>query len=492
MISAPIGAPGAIMAGKTPPHSNAAPRASAAALPFLPKTLPATLPEAAPFATAPGHALRAVPPTSNLGRMIAPETGSPAVEAVLPAAVAVKAGIASIPQVNALSSGPGLNPLAVEVSPEGDLAPAVATVPLDALGPISELQVELPPVQPPQAELPPVEPPPGATPTEPSEPPVGETPPETPVPQPPVPQPPVPAVPPTPVEVIARNAAGLAAGIARHDHQPSASARGIEQRSARATERTFGTPSPPPGPAAPTLDGETPVAAPVAELVGGGVLPVSANTDGGKPLSAPLPAQLPAPLPPPALAAGPGSGAAAPALLQLAARPEPAIGPSGPPIAFASPRFAEDVGIALARRVAAGGSTQEMVLRIEPADLGRIVIQLQFDERGALQAVLSADQPRVLEQLRHNAPELQRALADAVGRNDVAPLRFEGRGDAGSNGSNSSGFTGQQQSAGQGSGGGGQAQHRHLPFAPGHEVLGELPAAFQRLATVSSRLDLLA
>lgn len=120
-----------------------------------------------------------------------------------------------------------------------------------------------------------------------------------------------------------------------------------------------------------------------------------------------------------------------------------------PPLPFFSPRFAEQVGLVIARRLGPGGGSEELVLRIEPADLGRIQVQLRFDEQGGVQAVISADQPRVLEQLRLGGAELQRAMAEAGLKGDVAAPRFEGRADtpAGQNGSS---FSGSSQGQGQG------------------------------------------
>ena len=502
MISALIGAPGATMAGKLPLSSNLATGADVAALSLLPKGFPAALADLATSASAPGKAVRGEPmaalpngtPAGSKAQFLALDaTGQANIAGdglALPAALKPPARDPSSARSEPLPAVRGHGQAMRIAGPDDpvgkDRAEALPAallqepVAVEAADPISVAPLNIPTSE---GEPSPVEPLLDDAPSSPAEPPAGELPSE-----PLTPATPVVTVPPILAEPTRRNL-GLAPGLARHDQQPATSPRGVEQRSARATERVSGTGATPQPP-----EGMAPPASPLTERGRPDWSPAPARAEVGAPASAaPLPGSVPTPAQLAPTAPVPAAlGAVVPALTQAAPRAEPASAPADPPIPFATSHFAEDVGIALARRVAAGGSTQELVLRIEPADLGRIVIQLQFDERGALQAVLSADPPRVMEQLRHGAAELQRALVEAVGRSDVAPLRFEGRSDAGNSGNAASGFTGQHQAPGQGSGGGGQAQHRHLPFAPGHEIFGEMPPAFQRLATASSRLDLLA
>lgn len=171
------------------------------------------------------------------------------------------------------------------------------------------------------------------------------------------------------------------------------------------------------------------------------------------------------------------------------------------PVPFGSPRFAEEVGLAIARRIHAGEGegASELLLRIEPANLGRIQVQLLFDSRGGLQAVLSADQPQVLEQLRLGGAELHRALADAGAAVEVAPPRFDGPADPkagpGHPGSGGGGSDLSGQGQGQGHGQGHAPSHRQPDRSRGSFMaadLSDVVPAFARLGIAGGRIDLIA
>ena len=83
------------------------------------------------------------------------------------------------------------------------------------------------------------------------------------------------------------------------------------------------------------------------------------------------------------------------------------------------------VGIEIARRVSAGGD--ELLIRLDPAEMGRVEVRMSFDERGSLRAVVAADSPAALDMLRRESAELGRALTDAGIRSDAQSFRFDSR-----------------------------------------------------------------
>jgi flagellar hook-length control protein FliK len=106
----------------------------------------------------------------------------------------------------------------------------------------------------------------------------------------------------------------------------------------------------------------------------------------------------------------------------------PAI-PQRAPVAMAVAqpgRIGRDIGVAVARHVAAG--RDEVLVRLDPAELGRIDVRLSFDDKGSLRAAVSADSSVALDMLRRDAGDLGRALADAGVRSDTSSFSFESRG----------------------------------------------------------------
>lgn len=83
----------------------------------------------------------------------------------------------------------------------------------------------------------------------------------------------------------------------------------------------------------------------------------------------------------------------------------------------------ERLGVTIARHVAQG--REEVQIRMDPAELGRIHVRLSFDEGGSLRAVVAAESPQVLETLRRDAGELQRSLSEAGIRTDAQSFRFD-------------------------------------------------------------------
>lgn len=96
-------------------------------------------------------------------------------------------------------------------------------------------------------------------------------------------------------------------------------------------------------------------------------------------------------------------------------------------VTTALPHLAHDVGLAIARKMAADG--HELHISLDPPEFGRIDVTMAFDDRGNLRAVVSADNAVSLGLLRRDSDDLGRAMSDAGIRADGESFRFEGRGD---------------------------------------------------------------
>lgn len=159
----------------------------------------------------------------------------------------------------------------------------------------------------------------------------------------------------------------------------------------------------------------------------------------------------------------------------------PAQVPAQPVIPAQTGRIGRDMGVEIARQVSAG--RQEMLVRLDPAEMGRIDVRLSFDDKGHLHATLSADSPAALDMLRRDAGDLGRALADAGIRADTSSFRFDSRGgDAGQ-------FTQHQQQGGQH--GDARDHHGGTRRGRGGNDLAAIPASYRQLRT-SGRVDLTA
>lgn len=103
--------------------------------------------------------------------------------------------------------------------------------------------------------------------------------------------------------------------------------------------------------------------------------------------------------------------------------------PLPPPVrlATAPTALAHDLGLAIARQIAADGNT--LHVSIDPAELGRIDVRMAFDDKGILRAVVGADSALSLDLLRRDSADLGRAMTDAGVRADSQSFRFEGRSD---------------------------------------------------------------
>ncbi len=105
--------------------------------------------------------------------------------------------------------------------------------------------------------------------------------------------------------------------------------------------------------------------------------------------------------------------------------------PIDTPVVTAQPgQIGHEVGVEIARRISAGG--EQLVVRLDPAELGRIEVHMSFDDRGSLRAIIAADSPVALDMLRRDSADLSRSLSDAGVRSDGQSLRFQN--DGGGNG----------------------------------------------------------
>lgn len=110
--------------------------------------------------------------------------------------------------------------------------------------------------------------------------------------------------------------------------------------------------------------------------------------------------------------------------------PGAAVTQNQPVVAARPGQIGRDMGVEIARQVKAG--KEEVLVRLDPAEMGRIDVRLSFDRDGTLRAVMAADSPAALDMLRREAGDLSRALTDAGVRADTQSFRFDSRsGDAG-------------------------------------------------------------
>lgn len=145
------------------------------------------------------------------------------------------------------------------------------------------------------------------------------------------------------------------------------------------------------------------------------------------------------------------------------------------PVVVAQPgRLGADMGVEIARAVK--GDREDLLIRLDPREMGRIDVRLSFDRDGVLRAVMSADSPAALDLLRRESGDLNRALADAGIRSDGQSLRFDAR-------------------SGEGMGQGGQRGHQDRHSGP-HSAMdssgGDIAEPQYRPLRASGQVDLIA
>jgi chemotaxis protein MotD len=92
------------------------------------------------------------------------------------------------------------------------------------------------------------------------------------------------------------------------------------------------------------------------------------------------------------------------------AHPAAAAAPAGL-LPASQPVPVAHLGVELAARVQSGASRFE--IRLEPAELGRIDVRIEIDRHGQVSSHMTVEKPETLAMLKQDAPQLQRALADA-------------------------------------------------------------------------------
>lgn len=86
------------------------------------------------------------------------------------------------------------------------------------------------------------------------------------------------------------------------------------------------------------------------------------------------------------------------------------------------PSVVDQVVIHLNRGVKDGQS--HVTVHLQPGDLGKITVKLDFDADGKVQGTVTADNPKTLEMLQKDSRSLERALQDAGLRADPGSLQF--------------------------------------------------------------------
>jgi flagellar hook-length control protein FliK len=88
-----------------------------------------------------------------------------------------------------------------------------------------------------------------------------------------------------------------------------------------------------------------------------------------------------------------------------------------------APNFvARQVGLQINKAIANGQN--KFTIRINPPELGRIDVRLEFLADGGVRAALSAEKPETLNLLQRDAAALERALNDAGVKTDAGSLNF--------------------------------------------------------------------
>lgn len=237
-------------------------------------------------------------------------------------------------------------------------------------------------------------------------------------------------------------------------------------------------------------------AAPVIQLSGrdearddAGASPIEATGDAASTHAGPALPQQAAVAPPPHAAADglpsllasqmPAASASGPASHPLPSYAIPPQQPTSPTIVAQPGQIGRDIGVEIARHVAAGRN--EVLIRLSPAEMGRVDVRLSFDDKGTLHAAVSADSHVALDMLRRDAGDLGRSLADAGIAADHSSFSFDSRG-------GSAGQFAQQQGHG---GSGGDARDARRGSGPLHDPENG-DAAPYRLLRASGRIDLMA
>ncbi len=86
-------------------------------------------------------------------------------------------------------------------------------------------------------------------------------------------------------------------------------------------------------------------------------------------------------------------------------------------------RFVDEMRVAIGRQIAAG--REEVTIRLDPPELGRIHVRIGFDPGGELRTVMATETAAALQLMRRNLDQLDLSLAQAGVRTDAQSFRFE-------------------------------------------------------------------
>ena len=104
------------------------------------------------------------------------------------------------------------------------------------------------------------------------------------------------------------------------------------------------------------------------------------------------------------------------------------LAPPSPPTPPAAPR-AVTTQIAVQIQKAVGQGADQISIKLNPPELGRVDVKLEITSQGRVVAQISAEKPETLEMLQRDARGLQQALEDAGLKTDTGSLSFNLRGD---------------------------------------------------------------
>ena len=100
----------------------------------------------------------------------------------------------------------------------------------------------------------------------------------------------------------------------------------------------------------------------------------------------------------------PASPAASERSVAMSAEPAPQPARDQATVNARPGQIGREMGVEIARHLSAGG--EELTVRLNPAEMGRIEVRLSFDDRGTLRAVVAAESAAALEMLRRDHADL--------------------------------------------------------------------------------------
>jgi flagellar hook-length control protein FliK len=116
-----------------------------------------------------------------------------------------------------------------------------------------------------------------------------------------------------------------------------------------------------------------------------------------------------------------------PAAHAASAAPATTAAAAEPTLSARHGEIGQALGVEVARKIGEGG--EELRVRLNPAEFGRVEVKIAFDDGGTLRATVHAENPAALDLLRRDSADLNQALGDAGVRADAQSFRFESRTD---------------------------------------------------------------